>query len=73
MSEVPLYFCVDSRGDAPLPEQLIGDYHGYYPPHTYRGASVTINRTTLGPCNRPMPRALLVLGGLQFLMSEVPL
>ena len=40
----------------------------------YRGTSLIRNRTTLGPCSRPMPRVLWrSQGGRLFLMSEVPL
>ena len=41
-------------------------------PGHYRGTSLIRNCFLLGPYSRPMPRAL-VLGGLKFLMSEVPL
>ena len=38
----------------------------------YTGTSLTRNRTHLGPYSRPVPRALKCLGGVRFLMSEVP-
>ena len=40
----------------------------------YRGTSLIRNRFRLGPYSRTMPRVIQrTWGGLQFLMSEVPL
>jgi hypothetical protein len=39
----------------------------------YRGTSLIRNRSPLGPYSRTIPRVIVVLGGGQFLMSEVPL
>jgi len=39
----------------------------------YRGTSRIRNCFLLGPYSRPVPDPMVVLGGLTFLMSEVPL
>jgi len=39
----------------------------------YRGISLIRNSAPLGPYGRPMTRALVVLGGGRYLISEVPL
>jgi len=43
------------------------------PPQVYRGTSLIRNNPHVGPYSRPMPRALVVLGGGRFLMIEVSL